>query len=230
LNINDLSTPKAKFNLTLKTMTEKYQTTQEAFWAGEFGNQYIERNMGDQMLSHNIHFFRDAFRHVTQTCSIIEFGANVGMNLKALQHLYPEIELYGVEINAQAAQELASVIPKSHIFFQSLLEFKSKQTWDMVLIKTVLIHIAPEYLPHVYESIYLSAKRYIFLAEYYNPSPVQIPYRGHHDRLYKRDFAGELMEKYPALKLVDYGFAYHRDTDKSQDDVTWFLLEKQMDC
>jgi len=27
------------------------------------------------------------------------------------------------------------------------------------------------------------------VAEYYNPSPVAIPYRGHTDRLFKRDFA-----------------------------------------
>ncbi len=34
------------------------------------------------------------------------------------------------------------------------------------------------------------------------------------------------MDKYKDLKLVDYGFAYHRDMKSAQDDVTWFLLEK----
>jgi spore coat polysaccharide biosynthesis protein SpsF len=27
--------------------------------------------------------------------------------------------------------------------------------------------------------------------------------------------------------LVDYGFAYHRDPNFPQDDITWFLLEKR---
>jgi hypothetical protein len=50
-------------------------------------------------------------------------------------------------------------------------------------------------------------------------------YRGHADRLFKRDFAGDLIEKY-GMKLVDYGFVYKRDNWAPQDDITWFLLEK----
>ena len=52
-----------------------------------------------------------------------------------------------------------------------------------------------------------------------------VRYRGTDDRLYKRDFAGELMERYQ-LRLVDYGFTYRRDNYFPQDDTTWFLLEK----
>ena len=53
-----------------------------------------------------------------------------------------------------------------------------------------------------------------------------MPYRGHEDRLFKRDFAGEMMKKFNDLKLVDYGFVYHADCNFPQDDVTWFVLEK----
>ena len=28
------------------------------------------------------------------------------------------------------------------------------------------------------------------------------------------------------LKLIDYGFIYHRDNSFPKDDITWFLLEK----
>ena len=63
------------------------------------------------------------------------------------------------------------------------------------------------------------------VAEYYNPSPVNLSYRGNEETLFKRDFAGELMEQY-GLKLVDYGFIYKRDNWAPQDDITWFLLEK----
>jgi hypothetical protein len=52
-----------------------------------------------------------------------------------------------------------------------------------------------------------------------------VPYRGNQERLFKRDFAGELMDRH-GLKLVNYGFAYHRDNYHPQDDITWFLLEK----
>ena len=35
------------------------------------------------------------------------------------------------------------------------------------------------------------------------------------------------MDAYPELRLVNYGFAYHRDESFPQDDITWFLLEKR---
>lgn len=64
------------------------------------------------------------------------------------------------------------------------------------------------------------------VAEYYNPAPVAIPYRGHNDRLFKRDFAGELIwYRHPQLQLVDYGFAYHRESNFPQEDITWFLIK-----
>ena len=33
-------------------------------------------------------------------------------------------------------------------------------------------------------------------------------------------------EKFSNIELKDYGFSYHRDTSFPQDDITWFLLEK----
>ena len=51
-------------------------------------------------------------------------------------------------------------------------------------------------------------------------------YRGHSERLFKRDFAGELVDEFN-LNLVDYGFWYRRDNIASEfGDMTWFLLEK----
>lgn len=64
------------------------------------------------------------------------------------------------------------------------------------------------------------------VAEYYNPTPVTIPYRGHAEKLYKRDFAGEMLDLYPELRLIDYRFHYHKDPLFPQDDITWFLMSK----
>ena len=91
----------------------------------------------------------------------------------------------------------------------------------------MLIHIHPDHLTTVYDQLYNSSRKYILMAEYYNPSPVSVNYRGHEDRLFKRDFAGEIMDRYSDLKLIDYGFAYHRDPVWPQDDITWFLMEKK---
>lgn len=204
-----------------------FKTEQEAFWAGEFGTAYIGRNQGDALLASNLDFFAKALRATRSVVSCIEFGANIGMNLKALKLLHPAQQHHGIEINADAVKELGAVIGADHVFHSSILDFSPKQTWDLVLIKGVLIHMNPDVLPQVYEALYRAAGRYLLVAEYYNPSPVAIPYRGHTDRLFKRDFAGELMDRYVDLVLIDYGFSYRRDPNFPQDDITWFLMEKR---
>ena len=93
-------------------------------------------------------------------------------------------------------------------------------------MKTVLIHISPEKLVNVYKNLYENALKYILVAEYYNPNPIDVLYRGHKDKLFKRDFCGELLDRYPSLELVDYGFNYHRDPVFPQDDINWFLMKK----
>lgn len=205
----------------------KFKTEQESFWAGQFGNDYISRNAGSDLLASNLAFFSKALGKANGVGNCIEFGANIGMNLRALQLLFPSQEQYAIEINSTAAVQLAEILPKDNIFHASILEFEPQRTWDLALIKGVLIHINPEFLPQVYDRLYRATGRYLLVCEYYNPSPVAIPYRGHAERLYKRDFCGEIMDRHPDLKLIDYGFAYQRDPNFAQDDITWFLMQKQ---
>ncbi len=40
------------------------------------------------------------------------------------------------------------------------------------------------------------------------------------------NFVGEMLEKYPDLRLVDYGFTYHLHPAFPQYDITWFLMQK----
>ena len=204
-----------------------FKTEQESFWAGEFGTAYIDRNKGDQLLAANLDFFSKALRGARGIHSCIEFGANIGMNLRALKLLHPELEQHGIEINADAAKQLRALISTDHVFEGSIFDYRPVQIFDLVLIKGVLIHINPAELPTVYDQLYKCTGKYLMVAEYYNPSPVAIPYRGHSDRLFKRDFAGELLDTYPDLTLLDYGFAYRRDPSFPQDDITWFLMEKR---
>lgn len=203
-----------------------YKTEQEAFWAGDFGNAYINRNQGDALLASNLSFFSNALSNARGVRSCIEFGANIGMNIKALQLLHPGIDAHAIEINAAATTELKKIIPDDHVFHTSILDFSPQREWDLTLIKGVLIHINPDMLNDVYDKLIQSCGRYLLVAEYYNPTPMSISYRGHTDRLFKRDFAGEMMDRYSNLKLVDYGFVYRRDPNFPQDDTTWFLMEK----
>jgi spore coat polysaccharide biosynthesis protein SpsF len=204
-----------------------YETDQEAFWAGDFGDEYIGRNSDDRMLGPLLGFFTNALRSAQPPATCIEFGANVGMNLRALKLLHPDLDQHAIEINPEAAQTLRSFLPADNVHATSILDFAPRRTWDLTLIKGVLIHIDPARLPQVYDTLHQATGRYLLLGEYYNPSPVAITYRGHDERLFKRDFCGEILDRHADLELVDYGFAYHRDPKFPQGDITWFLLEKR---
>jgi pseudaminic acid biosynthesis-associated methylase len=207
-------------------MTRQYSTEQEAFWAGKFGDDYIKRNAGDQLIGSNAAMFSKLIANCAGVESLLEVGANIGLNLVAIRSLCPNWLLDAIEINDEAVKKLQAWGGVNKIHHGSILEFKPDRQWDIVLIKGVLIHINPDYLPRVYEALYQASKRYIFLVEYYNPAPVEVNYRGHAGRLFKRDFAGELLDSYANLRVVDYGFVWHRDPAFPQDDVTWFVLEK----
>jgi pseudaminic acid biosynthesis-associated methylase len=204
-----------------------FKTPQENFWAGNFGSEYISRNEGDQLLASNLNFFSKALKQAGKIQSCHEFGANIGMNLRALKLLYPDANLSAVEINPEAVKILVEFIGDQNTYEGSIFDYPIVNQFDLSLIKGVLIHINPEMLSIVYQKLYQASKKYILICEYYNPSPVAINYRGHSDRLFKRDFAGELMDKYSDLALVDYGFSYRRDPAFPQDDITWFLIEKR---
>jgi pseudaminic acid biosynthesis-associated methylase len=209
----------------------KTTTEQESFWAGEFGDNYISRNIGKELLAANVSFFARCLSKATNCNSIVEFGANVGMNLSALRILYPSIKLKAVEINKVACEELQSIHNDAAVFNSSINDYASSkdEPSDIALIKTVLIHINPSELQKTYEALYTSSKKYILICEYYNTKPVTVEYRGHSEKLFKRDFAGEMLDLYSDLKLVDYGFVYHREQSpvfNLIDDISWFLLEK----
>jgi pseudaminic acid biosynthesis-associated methylase len=213
-------------------MTKDYKTNQENFWATEFGDEYSERNTGDQFLKNQIHYFTEIFDSIkndkTKSIkSVIEFGANIGVNLNAIKTLLPSAELAAIEINEKASREISEWSNNEvKVYNQSILEFEPDSKRDFVFTKGVLIHINPDELVTVYEKLYQASSKYVCIGEYYNPSPMGIEYRGHKDRLFKRDFCKEIMEMYPDLKLISYGFSYHGDPEYPQDDITWFLMEK----
>lgn len=201
----------------------------EEFWAGKFGDDYNRRSPGND--DANLHFFRhvlnlDMHRRRPQQPikpeTIVELGCGTGSNLRALRHLLPAADLAGVEINEEAAAQASG---SAAVYRDSILDWAPPREWDLAFTKGVLIHIAPEDLPAAYDTLWAASGRYILIAEYYNPVPMEISYRGHAGRLWKRDFAGELMDRFH-LDVLDYGFTWRRD-EAPQDDITWFLFQKR---
>ena len=198
------------------------RTEADEFWAGKFGDEYTQRNQVDP--GNVREFFERALTGTEDSpiSTVLELGANVGHNLAFLNTWLPAMTT-GVEVNVAACSQLSAVADRAYC--GSIVDMPRLGLFDLVFTKGVLIHIPPEDLPAVYAAIHDHAGRWVLVAEYYSRLPREIEYRGHTGKLWARDFAGELMDTYPDLKLVDYGFVYHRDR-YPQDDLSWFLMER----
>jgi pseudaminic acid biosynthesis-associated methylase len=206
-------------------MSGDYNTPQEALWAGEFGESYIARNSGLSSEPATLALFSRILGRTVGVQSVLELGCNVGLNLRALKLLLPSAYLQGVEINARAARQ-ARVVKGADVWTGSILAYDPASPADLVFTMGVLIHISPPHLNAAYDVMYRASRNYLLVIEYYSPAPVEVPYRGRDGLLFKRDFAGDLMNRFPDLQLVDYGFVYRRDPVYPLDDLSWFLMRK----
>jgi pseudaminic acid biosynthesis-associated methylase len=197
---------------------------QEFFWKNEFGNEYTDRN-NEKLIENNINLFNKIIKNININ-SLFEIGCNRGLNLCAINKINKNIILNGLEINKKAYDILLETNLCNNLYNESIYNFNTTEKFDFVFTKGVLIHINPDKLQIVYEKMYNLSNKYILIAEYYSRDIREINYRSHENKLFKRDFCGEIMDKYKDLKLIDYGFVYHRDNKYPLDDISWFLLEK----
>ena len=193
----------------------------ESFWAGPKGDAYACRSPGNVVAV--THMLGTVLQRMEEPETIIELGAGVGTNLRALHMLLPRAELAALEINPAAAVQQPGYVEQ---FEGSLLDFQPNRSWDLALTRGVLIHVHPTNLRQAYHALWRASRRYILVAEYYSPHLEEIDYRGEGGRLWKGDYAGDMLDLFGDLRLVDTGWVYHRGTFP-QDDITWFLLEKR---
>jgi spore coat polysaccharide biosynthesis protein SpsF len=204
----------------------KTKTEQENFWEGQFGDQYTSRNSSKILQKNNDIFFKKIFKGINNIFSVLELGCNIGNNLISLKKIYKKSSFTGVEINKEACKKIIKRDSAINVINSSINNFKTKNKFDLVICKGVLIHIHPKQLKSIYKKIYNLSKKYILIAEYYSPTPVRLNYRGYKRKLFKSDFAGDLLSSYKKIKLLDYGFVYRYDK-YPQDDINWFLLKNK---
>lgn len=199
-------------------------TRQQSYWASSEGDEYISRNISGSLHSANLKFFSQIFSSMGEVPnSVLELGANVGMNYRAISSLSSSTKFTGLEVNNKAVQELDSLGCES--IHSSIEDFQPSQTYDLVFTKGVLIHLNPDSLASTYKKMVDATHKWLLVAEYYSPKPEAIEYRGKKDLLFKRDFAGEILDGFSEMKLHSYGFSYHRGAFP-QDDISWFVLTK----
>jgi pseudaminic acid biosynthesis-associated methylase len=209
--------------------TSSTKNKQEALWRGEFGDAYIGRNDIDpkRLAALTENWTRILRPSLRTPQSILEVGSNIGLNLRALRRL-TGAEFYALEPNAQARQVLADddIVPQKNILdgLSTSIGLPDASV-DMAFTSGVLIHIHPDNLLASCKEIHRVSRHYIACIEYFSAKPEEIPYRGHNEALFKRDFGSFYLDNFPDLRVVDYGFAWKRLT--GLDDLTWWLFEKK---
>lgn len=61
-----------------------YSTEQEEFWAGEFGDAYVQRNSLRNNIARQTVLFSHALKRTSGIETCLELGSNIGFNLIAL--------------------------------------------------------------------------------------------------------------------------------------------------
>lgn len=205
-------------------------TPQAEFWRGDFGNAYTDRNLAstDQMQA-RLQLWSEILSHTISAPpeSFLEIGANLGTNLRALR-LLTGARCLAVEPNDKAREILVrdGVLKAEDLRggIASQIDFRDGAA-DFAFTSGVLIHIHPDHLAASLKEIHRCARRWIGCIEYFSDKPEMIPYRGHNDRLFKRDFGGLWLDSFSDLRVVAYGFAWKRVT--GLDNLTWWLFEKR---
>lgn len=205
-------------------------TAQSQFWRGEFGDTYAGRNAAtSEHLRSRVAMWAkimDAMVGDPPT-SILEVGSNIGNNLRALRTL-TGAEMYAVEPNQQARDILVGdgVVPATNALDGLATKIGlADGAVDLAFTSGVLIHIHPDDLLASCAEIHRVSRRYLACIEYFSDKPEAIPYRGHSDKLFKRDFGGFWLDNFADLQICGYGFFWKRLT--GLDNLTWWLFEKR---
>lgn len=209
---------------------KKTDNPQLRLWRGAFGDAYIDRNSdAPEELQRRTRLFAAMLRCLAGAPprSILEVGANIGANLRALRAL-TDAELFAVEPNAKARARIVAgkVVPKKNVLDGIASDISLEDgAVDLAFTSGVLIHIHPDDLLASCKEIHRVSGRYIACAEYFSPRPEEVLYRGNKSAMFRRDFGGFWLDHFRDLRLVDYGFTWHRAG--GPDDMNWWVFEKR---
>jgi pseudaminic acid biosynthesis-associated methylase len=194
----------------------------EELWAGDFGNEYVDRNIS--AYDRRGEFWLPLLDELQPT-SVLEVGCNVGGNLQWITQRVDPTQVTGVDVNAKALRLLDRRVPGVRAINSPARDLPvSDRSIDFVFTMGVLIHQPEETLEKVMSEMVRASSRYVFCGEYFDTETVEVPYRGHAGALFRRDYGKLFAELFPFdLTLVREGYLSPED---GWDRVTWWLFER----
>jgi pseudaminic acid biosynthesis-associated methylase len=192
----------------------------EDLWAGDFGDEYVERNTD---FDHRRGFWHDLL--ADHPCDrVLEVGCNVGGNLRWIAERIPPRCVYGIDVNEKALAVLRTQFPAVNAIWSPARDLPFRDRWfDLVFTMGVLIHQPEQTLPVVMTEMVRTSRRWVLCGEYFGETTEEVAYRGNRGALFRRDYGAGFQEMFPDLRLVNQGLL---SRDEGWDDVTWWLFER----
>lgn len=213
------------------------ENKQEQFWAGQFGQEYTDRNTttNDGVNDNYKRLYgltRSEMNHkflsgLPKDISILEVGCNTGMQLINLQAM-GFANLNGIELQPYAVEKSKEITKGINIIQGSAFDIPfDDDSFDLVFTSGVLIHINPNNLSGVFKEMYRVSKRYIWGFEYFADEVTEINYRGNKGVLWKADYAKLLADEFPGKVTIikKEVYPYLTESERGNNDAM-YLLEK----
>jgi pseudaminic acid biosynthesis-associated methylase len=208
-------------------------TRQMEAWAGQFGQEYTDRNahtLEEMDLLYKKQFgvtrtemnsrFLD---NLEKNLRVLEVGSNIGNQLLRLQEVGFG-NLYGIELQSYAVELSKSRTKDINIIQGSAFDIPFKDGFfDLVFTSGLLIHIDPGDITTVLDEIYRCTRQYIWCYECYAAVYTQVEYRGHADLLWKTNFCKLFLDRFRNLRLIKEEHFKYSNSDNVD---TMFFLAK----
>lgn len=189
-------------------------------WKSDFGVEYTRRNKISP--ESRVNAFKSVIKDL-DVRRILEIGCNVGHNLVAISKI-GGFQLVGLEPSKYAVLQGRSSSNAISILEGNAFDIPFKDGYfDLVFTSGVLIHISLTDLSKAIDEMYRVSNKYVLVIEYFAEEETAIPYRGHNNLLWKRDFKKHFLVRYPTLKLLQNGYWNKED---GFDRTHWWLFEK----
>lgn len=178
-------------------------------WRGRLGDQYVVQN---PVRWRHVRLATAGFRRIfqlvsPQPASVLEVGANIGTNLRALRAMTPA-SLYAVEPNERARRLLSQdgvVAPGRILDGHAGAIPLDDRSIDVVFTCSVLMCIPDRDLASACHELYRVSGRWLLSIEYYAEVSTALPYWGHEEMLFKRDYRSVWLDIFRDLRCVGNG-------------------------
>lgn len=187
----------------------------QEFWSNEGGVEYTRRNRVDWRKRVPIwqHFIEK-----TGARSVFELGCNAGWNLSAIKRAFPDVNVWGADVNEKAlAQAEGCGLDVYNVHHDKFEHY----TAELTFTAGVLIHIPPEELGKAMNKLIRMSSDWVLAIEYEADQEEEIIYRKKTGLLWKRPY-GELYQEM-GLTMIETG---KLQQDVGFDNCRYWLMRK----